>query len=151
MEDPESKVADTTGEADSARQEVAQTEPAKAPLPDPSGLAHSLSPVDLPEPAEPLARPLGWTVSVIAAACLVLALFNAGAIRGWAYELKPTAFNQRIVGLAEGWYDLTASLGLHRPGETMRGWWQSAQAARFGREQTRTETGADAETPGPAR
>lgn len=134
MDESDNKVADTTGEVDTARQEVARTEPGRAPLPDPSGLAHSMSPVDLPEPAAPLPRPLGWTIAVIAAASLVLALFNAGAIRGWAYELKPTAFNQRIVGAAETWYDVTASIGLDRPGETMRGWWQAARAIRFGGE-----------------
>jgi hypothetical protein len=148
VDDPDNKVADTTGEADSAREEVARTEPAKAPLPDPAGLAHSLSPVDLPEPAEPLARPLAWTVTVIAVASLVLALFNAGAIRGWAYDLKPTAFNQRIIGAAEGWYELTASMGLHRPGATMRGWWQSAQALRF--TEAGNEPGPDAQAPEPA-
>jgi hypothetical protein len=152
LEGPDDKVADTTGETDTARAEVAQTEPAKAPLPDPSGLAHSLSPIDLPEPAEPLPRPIGWTVTVIAVAGLVLALFNAAAIRGWAYELKPTAINQRIVTAAEGWYDATAAFALHRPVEIMRGWWQSAQAARFAGEGETAETqpGPDADAPEPA-
>jgi hypothetical protein len=152
LEGPDDKVADTTGETDTARAEVAQTEPAKAPLPDPAGLAHSLSPIDLPEPAEPLPRPLAWTVTVIAVAGLVLALFNAAAIRGWAYELKPTAFNQRIVAAAEGWYDATAAFGLHQPVEIMRGWWQSAQAARFAGEgeAAETQTGPDADAPEPA-
>lgn len=153
MEESQDKVADTTGETDTARAEVAQTEPDRAPLPDPSGLAHSLSPVDLPEPAEPLPRSLAWATTVIGAASLVLALLNAGAIRGWAYELKPTPFNQRIVSAAEGWYDLTASFGLNRLGEAMRTWWQSAQAQRFGRGEavSETATGPGARTPEPAR
>ena len=151
MDEAKNKLADTTGDTGSAREEVSQTEPAKGPLPDPSGLAHSLSPVDLPEPSDQLPRPLGWTVAVIAAASLVLALFNAGAIRGWAYELKPTAYNQRIVTIAEGWYDLTASVGLNRPVEVMRGWWQSAKSARFsaGGGAAGTQAGSDA-APEPA-
>lgn len=152
MENPEDKVADTTGQVDTARAEVAQTEPARAPLPDPEGLAHTLSPVDLPEPAEPLPHPLAWTATVILVASLVLALLNAGAIRGWAYELKPTAFNQRIVAAAEGWYDLTATIGLNHPVEAMRGWWQKAQKARFDgkAEGAQSETGPDADAPEPA-
>lgn len=152
MEENEDKGADTTGEADNARQEVAQTEPARAPLPDPSGLAHSLSPVDLPEPAEPLPRALAWTVKVIAAAAIFLALFNAEAIRGWAYELRPTPFNQRIVGVTEGWYDATATIGLNRPVEVMRGWWRSAQARRFAGagDAPQKQTGPDAQAPEPA-
>lgn len=149
-QEPENKVADTTGEAVTAREEVVRTEPAKAPLPDPAGLAHSLSPVDLPEPPEPLPRPLGWTIQVIAAAGLVLALFNAGAIRSWAYELRASAANQRIVAVAEHWHDATATFGLNRPVETMRGWWKSVQAARFGGEGSQTATGPDAVAPEPA-
>ena len=125
----ESKVSDTTGTADTAREEVSLTEPAKAPLPDPGGLAHSLSPVDVPEPAEPLTRPLRWTVTVIASASLLLALFNAGAIRGWAYELRPTPLNQRVVAASEAWYDVTAAIGLNRPVDSMRGWWEGVREA----------------------
>lgn len=139
----ESKISDTTGAADTAREEVAHTEPAKAPLPDPGGLAHSLSPVDLPEPAEPLPRPLRWTVTVIATASLLLALFNAGAIRGWAYELRPTPLNQRVVAVAEGWYDLTAVIGLNRPVDAMRHWWGAV------RESAETQSGPDAGAPEP--
>lgn len=148
MEERDQNVSDTTGEADNARQEVARTEPTKAPLPDPAGLAHSLSPVDLPEPREPQPRPLRWTFVVIAAAGLFLALFNAGAIRGWAYELKPTPLNLRIVAAAESWYGLTAAVGLNRPAETMRGWWKAAQAV--GGEGAETETSSDAPAPEPA-
>lgn len=141
---------DTTGPADTARAEVAQTEPAKAPLPDPAGLAHSLSPVDLPEPEMPLPNPLRWTVTVIAVAGLFLALFNAEAIRGWAYALKPTPTTEPVVVHAEQWYDLTASAGLQHPVETMRGWWKAAQAARFpGQDAAPTETGSEADAPEP--
>jgi hypothetical protein len=148
VEDP--KTADTTGTADNARQEVAQTEPAKAPLPDPAGLAHSLSPVDLPEPAAPLPRPLAWLVTVIATASLFLSLFNAGAIRGWAYELKPTPLNQRIVTAAERWYDLTAAIGLNRPGEALRSWWLAARGGGDAAgEGPQTQTGSDAPAPEP--
>lgn len=136
---------DTTIPADTAREEVARSEPAKAPLPDPAGLAHSLSPVDLPEPDQPLPKPLAWTFTVIGTACLFLALFNAGAVRSWSYELKPTPTNQRIISAAEGWYDTTASVGLEGPTEAMRGGWKALQSLRFpGQAPAQTETGPDA-------
>jgi|SRR6188768_826445 hypothetical protein len=100
--------------------------------PDPSGLAHSLSPIDLPEPSAPLADPLRWTSLVIALAALSLALLNADAIRGWSYQLPPGAASARIVTAAEGWHDRLDRFGLNRPSEVMRGWWQSARDRRFG-------------------
>lgn len=146
------KASDTPCEADTAREEVAQTEPAKAPLPDPEGLAHTLSPVDLPEPDEPLANPLRWTITVIAVVGLFLALFNAGSIRSWSYELKSGDANQRIVGAAEAWFNMTSGARLEAPVETMHGWWKTIQNARFpGQEPApETETGPDAEAPEPA-
>lgn len=152
MNDPD-HISDTTGAADNAREEVVQTEPARAPLPDPSGLGHTLSPVDLPEPDAPLPNPLTWTITVIAVAGIFLALFNAGSIRSWSYELKPTEWNQRVVAAAEGWFDIVDSAGLEAPVSAMRGWWKDVQAARFpGQEEpaSETETGSEAEAPEPA-
>jgi hypothetical protein len=103
----------------------------EAPLPGPTGLEDTLSPVDLPPPDAPLPNPLRWTSEAIAAATLFLALFNAHAMRGWAYDLPPGAATERVIGAAEGWYAATAALGLNRPVETMRGWWQSAKERRF--------------------
>ena len=103
----------------------------REPLPGPAGLEDTLSPVDLPAPPEPLPQPLRWTSSAIAAATLFLALFNAHAIRGWCYDLPPGAVSERLIGAAEGWYAATAAVGLNRPVETMRGWWQSAKEKRF--------------------
>ena len=148
MDERDDKIADTTQEVETARAEVAQTEPAKAPLPDPEGLAHTLSPVDVPEPAEPLPHPLRWTVTVMATAGAVLALFNAGSIRGWAGELRPTPVNDRIIVAADSWYDATAAVGLNRPADQLRGWWETVQKARFGNAQN--ETGPDAQAPEPA-
>ena len=99
--------------------------------PDPSGLAHSLSPVDLPEPAAPLSHPLRWTNLVIALAALILAVLNAHAIRGWSYQLPPGAISARIVVAAEGWHDQLDGIGLNRPSEAMRLWWRSVRARRF--------------------
>ena len=143
-EQPDS--ADTTVPVDNAREEVVRTEPAKAPLPDTAGPAHAFSPVDLPEPDAPLPRPLAWTATVIATAGLFLALFNAEAIRGWAYELKPTPTAQRLIGGAEAWFEVTAAAGLERPVATMRGWWKEVQAVRF---EGQEEAGPDAEAPEP--
>jgi hypothetical protein len=101
-------------------------------LPDPSGLAHSLSPVDLPEPVAALPHPLRWTSSVIALAALCLALLNADAIRGWAYQLPPSAVSARIVTVAEDWHDRLDRVGLNQMREAMHIWWQSARDRRFG-------------------
>ena len=137
---------DTVEHPDNAREEVAETLPLRAPLPDPEGLADTLSPVDLPESGWPQPHPLRWTVTVIATACLVLALFNAHSIRGWAYDLKEGRFTQRITDAAEGWYAVTASAGLEMPAARLRGWWDQAKAARFpGTERTDQETALDAE------
>jgi hypothetical protein len=144
-EQPDS--ADTTVPADNAREEVARTEPAKAPLPDTAGPAHSFSPVDLPEPDAPLERPLTWTVTVIATAGLFLALFNAEAIRGWAYDMKPTPITERLVDTSETWFEVPAALGLDRPVTVMRGWWKDLQSARFPGQK---EAGPAAEAPEPA-
>ena len=103
----------------------------QAPLPGPTGLEHTLSPVDLPPPPAPLPQPLRWTSEAIAAATLFLAVFNAHAIRGWCYDLPPGAVSERLIGAAESWYAATAAVGLNRPVETMRGWWQSAKEKRF--------------------
>lgn len=143
-EQPDS--ADTTIPVDTAREEVARTEPAKAPLPDTAGPAHRFSPVDLPEPDAPLPRPLAWTVTVIGTAGLFLALTNAEAIRGWAYDLKPNATTQRVVDASETWFSIPAWVGLDQPVATMRGWWKSVQAARFPGQK---ETGPEAEAPEP--
>ena len=97
------------------------------------GLADTLSPVDLPEPAAPLPRPLAWTTTIITLATFVLALLNAHAIRGWAYQLPPNAATARVVTAAESWYDAADRLWLNRPVETMHGWWQAAREARFQR------------------
>jgi hypothetical protein len=98
---------------------------------DPSGLAHSLSPVDLPEPALPLEHPLRWTSIVIGVATLTLALLNAHALRGWTYELPPAASSTRAVAAAETWHDLTGRFGLNRPAAAVRERWQRLKARRF--------------------
>ena len=115
-----------------AAEEIKRTEPERAPLPDPTGLAHTLSPVDLPEPAVPLPHPLRWTTIVIAVATLVLALLNAHALRSWSYQLPPNDYSARVVTIAESWYDLAGSLGLNRPVEVMHNAWQGVKDARFG-------------------
>ncbi len=145
------KIKDTTGEAETAREEVVQTEPAKAPLPDVEGLAHTMSPIDLPEPDQPLPNPLAWTFTVIATAGIFLALFNSGSIRSWSYELKPSPVSEKVVSASEGWFNLTATAKLEAPVDAMRGWWKGVQNARFpGQEPVpETETGPEAEAPEP--
>lgn len=102
------------------------------PLPDALGLTHTSSPVDLPEPAVPLPHDgLKWTSIVIAVAAAFLLVFNAHALRGWAYELTPTDTNAKIVGASESWYELTAGIGLDRPVEALHHWWRGNMNLRF--------------------
>jgi len=115
-----------------ATEEIERTEPERAPLPDPTGLAHTSSPVDLPEPAEPLPHDgLKWTSTIIGVATLVLLVFNAHTLRGWAYELAPTETTAKVVTLSESWYDTTARLSLNRPVESLHHWWRSVMNMRF--------------------
>jgi hypothetical protein len=118
-----------------ATEEIARTEPERAPLPDPTGLSHTLSPVDLPDPPEPLPHGLRWTSQVIAVATLVLALLNAHAIRSWSYQLPPNSWSAQAVTAAEAWYDALDRLGLNRPVEAMHDDWQSLKDKRFGGQQ----------------
>lgn len=104
----------------------------RPPLPDPDGLAHTESPVDLPDPPQPLPAALRWTSEVILVATLVLALFNATAIRGWAYQLDSSDLTARVVTAAEGWYEKTDALGLNRPVAAIHAGWQSVKDLRFG-------------------
>jgi hypothetical protein len=114
-----------------AVEEIERTEPERAPLPDPTGLAHTLSPVDLPDPPIPLPHGLKWTSQVIAIATLILFLFNAHALRGWSYQLAPNDYTARIVTFAEAWFDVADEAGLNRPFEAMHAAWQSVKDARF--------------------
>jgi hypothetical protein len=138
-------------------EEIERPETRQQPLAERDGLAHSLSPVDLPEPPAPLPHGLRWTTNVIASAGLVLALLNAHAIRSWSYQLAPSAASSRVVSAAEAWYDIVGQAGLNRPVETMHGWWQEGRDLRFGdaaqtgdgagisaREQPRSRRGAPA-------
>lgn len=105
--------------------------PEAAPLPDRTGLEDTLSPVDLP-PLPDEHHPLRWTTTVVVVTTAFLALFNASALQGWAYELAPGPYTARVVAAADGWYGFTARLGLDRPVALMHGWWQSVKAAELG-------------------
>ena len=122
----------------------------RAPLPEPAGLAETLSPVDLPEPAAQLPHPLRWTSTTIAVATLFLALFNAHALRSWSYQLTPNEYSARVVAVAESWYAITDRAGLNRPVEAMHGWWQGAKEARFGAPVAPPDMAAAEPGPGPA-
>ena len=95
--------------------------------PNPFGLACSHSPVDLPEPLLREPNPLKWVSTVIGTAALVLLLFNAHAVRGWAYQLPPGFWSEQAVAAAEGWYGLVDQVGLNRPFGTMHGFWRAAR------------------------
>jgi hypothetical protein len=106
--------------------------PTTPPLPDPAGLERTLSPVDLPGDVVGEGAPVKWTAQIVAVASASLLLFNAVAIRSWASELHPGPWTDPIISAADAWYEATARIGLAAPVETMHGWWQRVQAARFG-------------------
>jgi hypothetical protein len=100
-------------------------------IPAVTGAVHVPSPVDLDDDAAAGGRPLLWTSRVVATASLFLLLFNAGALRSWASDLPPGPATDPVVAAADRWHAATSMLGLDVPVETMRGWWQAAQAARL--------------------
>ncbi|HYD11871.1 MAG TPA: hypothetical protein VEC11_03390 [Allosphingosinicella sp.] len=117
---------------ETATEEIEKFPVEQEPLPDALGLTHTSSPVDLPEPAVPLPHDgLKWTTTVMVVATLFLLVFNAHALRGWAYELVPDDTSAKIVVVSERWYDLTARAGLNRPVEALHGWWRGNMNLRF--------------------
>lgn len=115
-----------------AREEIDKYPVEREPLPDALGLTHTTSPVDLPEPAVPLPHDgLKWTTTVIAVATAFLLIFNAHALRGWAYELSPTDTTAKVVSASESWYDLTTKAWLNRPVEALHHWWRGNMNLRF--------------------
>lgn len=134
---PRRSAADVARAIDEAPPELAVFAAAPAPMPaaperlTPVRLGDTTSPVDLPEPAVPLPGALGWTTRVIAVATLFLALFNAQAIRGWAYQLPPSPTSASLAAAAEGWYAITAAAGLDRPYALLHAWYGDVKQARF--------------------
>ena len=118
------------------------SEEIERPPAESNGLAHSLSPVDLPEPPAPLPHGLQWTTTAIGWATLVLFLLNAHALRAWSYQLPPTDLSARVVTVAEAWYDAADRFGLNRPVEAMHGWWQGAKDRRFDEQEAPDEGNA---------
>lgn len=90
---------------------------------------HVSSPVDLE--GDDGRDAMGWTTRVVVTATLFLLLSNAGALRSWASELPPGAATEPLVAAADRWHAATHALALDAPVETMRSWWQAAQAARL--------------------
>lgn len=100
----------------------------------PAALPHAdfSSPVDLPPAEGEEPRPLLWAFIAIGVAAAFLALFNATALRGWAYQLEPGPVSERVVNAAESWYAQTEVLYLNRPVEAMSGWWEALKGVEFG-------------------
>ena len=91
----------------------------------PFGLAYSQSPVDLPEPLGAPPNALRWTATVVFVAAATLALLNAHAVRGWAYQLPADALSARAIAAAEAYYDALDRFRLNEPVESMRARWQA--------------------------
>ena len=125
-------MANETDPIETAREEIDRYPVEREPLPDALGLTHTSSPVDLPEPKVPLPHDgLKWATTVIVVAAAFLLLFNAHALRGWAYELNPTDTTARVVSASETWYDWTSKAYLNRPVEALHHWWRGNMNLRF--------------------
>ena len=117
------------------------TEPAEtAPPSVMAGDGMMSSPVDLPPSDEEEQQPLLWTSIVIAVATGFLLLFNASAIRSWAFDLEPGPRSEQVVMLADGWYARTETFYLDRPVAVMSGWWNAIKALEFGSDEAVGET-----------
>lgn len=126
-------------------------EPAeKAPLPGPKAGMDMTSPVDLPAIEGEEGSGLLWASIAIAVATGFLLLFNASALRGWAFELEPGPWSERIVALADDWYQRTESLYLDRPVAAMSGWWDAIKALEFGSGEGPDDPAADGAADGAA-
>ena len=125
-------MANEPEQIETAREEIEAVPVEAQPLPDALGLTHTSSPVDLPEPKVPLPHDgLKWTTTVIAVASLFLFVFNAHAVRGWAYERTPNDTTAKLVAASESWYALTARIGLNKPVEALHHWWRGNMNLRF--------------------
>lgn len=111
--------------------------------------ADMTSPVDLPPPDGEEQHPLLWTSTAIAVATIFLLLFNASALRSWAFELEPGPQNERVVAVADGWYQKTETFLLDRPVAAMSGWWDAVKALEFGSVEESGDAGGEAD-PEPA-
>ena len=78
---------------------------------------------------------------MIVLAALILALLNAHAIRGWSYQLPPSAASARIVTAAEAWHD---RLDRYRPQPPVRGDARLVASARDRRFEGQASSGASA-------
>lgn len=137
-------------EIDSAREEIDKFPVEREPLPDALGLTHTSSPVDLPEPEVPLPHDgLKWTTTVIAVACAFLLIFNAHALRAWAYELSPTDTTAKVVSASETWYDWTSRVGVNVPVEGLHHWWRGMMNLRFpGQDAAAVDVRLESDQPG---
>jgi hypothetical protein len=135
---------------DSAREEIANYPVEREPLPDALGLTHTSSPVDLPAPDVPLPHDgLKWATTIILIASAFLLIFNAHALRAWAYELNPTDTTAKVVSASETWYDLTSKAYVNRPVEGLHHWWRGMMNLRFpGQDAAAVDVRLDSDQPG---
>ena len=107
---------------------------------DEIGLAHGLSPVDLPDDMSSDADGgVRWMLTVLAVSSLLLALFNSFAIDKWARQLETTATTGPIKDYAAQWHGAMQSVGLDMPLEVGRSLWRDAKEARFGEDDSPEE------------
>lgn len=88
-------------------------------------------PVDLSPDPDGGAGALRWTSGVLALTTVALALLNAGAIAGWAEELRPSPTTAKVMAAADAWKGVTARLGLDTPHARLHHSWKRAEAMRW--------------------
>ena len=100
---------------------------------DQGAIAEVGSPVLIaPAPVDALS-PWRWMTGVIAAATLVLLVFNARTIDDWAGELAPNRLTALLRGPTAAW--AAATDRLDAPRARLHATWTRVRAARFGKEQ----------------
>jgi hypothetical protein len=87
-------------------------------------------PTDLAEDSDPRGA-LRWTAGVIAMTAGLLALTNAQSISGWAAEFEPGPGTTELARAADGWEEITASVGLGYGHARLHKVWKRVEQARW--------------------
>jgi hypothetical protein len=84
---------------------------------------------------------VAWTSLAIAAALILLLLFNAASVRSWTAQLPPGPVALAARDLAERWWSITDRAHLNAPREALAGLWKSAQALDWRQDPTQPPRG----------
>lgn len=86
-------------------------------------------PAALPDDPAGTGSALGWTAAVVAITTLLLAVFNAQALEGWADDLTPSPAVGHVVAAASAWRARTDRYALGVPRRRLHAAWKAAERA----------------------